>query len=492
MGYSLLNNASLSVISRRLNARGLRAACFLLAAASLTAADWPGFRGPNATGVFDTPGLPVEFGPDEGVAWKTPLPPGQSSPVLTERHVFLTGYEPGKLWTLALDRKTGKILWRRDLNRLREERMHRLNSPASASPATDGENAYVFSGDFGLASYGPDGNERWRLPLGPFTNLHGMSASPIVVDDRVIVACDQDEDAYLLAVHKDSGKIAWKTPRPEVVHGFSTPSILQPNGEPAQIIVPGSYHLIAYSAKSGAKLWWVRGLTWQVKPSAVIAGETVYATGWAPGVEPAQRQVPPSLRRGRQRGRCEPGQPDLPARVAGEVGSPPEAGAPSTSMLMASSARVTGSSTAPDGRRGTRRSLSARATHAGTSLSRMLCGSMRRAVPVVPSPVLYDGIFYIIKNGGILTSLDPETGAVLKQGRLDGAIDKYYASPVAGDGKLYFTGELGKISVVKPGGEWELLRVNDMQEPIYASPAIGDRRLYVRTESALYAFGPKE
>ena len=75
MGYSLLNNASLSVISRRLNARGLRAACFLLAAASLTAADWPGFRGPNATGVFDTPGLPVEFGPEEWFQFAVMLAP---------------------------------------------------------------------------------------------------------------------------------------------------------------------------------------------------------------------------------------------------------------------------------------------------------------------------------------------------------------------------------------------------------------------------------
>ena len=491
MGYSLLNNASLSVISRRLNARGLRAACFLLAAASLTAADWPGFRGPNATGVFDTPGLPVEFGPDEGVAWKTPLPPGQSSPVLTERHVFLTGYEPGKLWTLALDRKTGKILWRRDLNRLREERMHRLNSPASASPATDGENAYVFFGDFGLASYGPDGNERWRLPLGPFTNLHGMSASPIVVGDRVIVACDQDEDAYLLAVHKDSGKVAWKTPRPEVVHGFSTPSVLQPNGEPAQIIVPGSYHLIAYSAKSGAKLWWVRGLTWQVKPSAVIAGETVYATGWAPGVEPAQRKFLPPFEEVAKEADANQDNRISPQEL-------PEKWKP-TGSWRAIDLNVDGFLSARDwkfyrARRSARNAtIAVRPGNARGDLTEShVVWEYERAVPVVPSPVLYDGIFYIIKNGGILTSLDPETGAVLKQGRLDGAIDKYYASPVAGDGKLYFTGELGKISVVKPGGEWELLRVNDMQEPIYASPAIGDRRLYVRTESALYAFGPKE
>jgi outer membrane protein assembly factor BamB len=112
-----------------------------------------------------------------------------------------------------------------------------------------------------------------------------------------------------------------------------------------------------------------------------------------------------------------------------------------------------------------------------------------RAVPIVSSPLLYENILYTIKDGGILTSLDPATGKVLKSARVRDAIDNYYASPVAADGKIYLASETGKISVIRPGAQWEVLAVHDFEEPAYASPAISDGRLYVRTDAALYAFG---
>ena len=105
--------------------------------------------------------------------------------------------------------------------------------------------------------------------------------------------------------------------------------------------------------------------------------------------------------------------------------------------------------------------------------------------------LLYQGGFYTIKDGGILTSLAPETGEVLKQGRLQNAIDGYYASPVAADNKIFLVSETGKVSVVKPGREWELLVVNDMDESCYATPAIADSRIYLRTQTTLYCFGQR-
>ena len=130
------------------------------------AADWSRYRGPNGSGVSDTVGLPVEFGPTKNVVWKTNLPPGHSSPVLTEDRIFLTAFEDQVLLTFCLDRKTGEILWRRVAPRDRTEKLDRRNTPASPTPVTDGENVYVFFGDFGMLSYDPAGNERWRLPLG--------------------------------------------------------------------------------------------------------------------------------------------------------------------------------------------------------------------------------------------------------------------------------------------------------------------------------------
>src|SRR5438094_3273441 len=95
------------------------------------AADWPQFRGPNAVGISDTTGLPTEFGPAKNVIWRTALPPGHSSPVLSADRIFLTAFSEDQLYVITLERSTGKILWRRELLRMRKQKLHNSNSPAS-------------------------------------------------------------------------------------------------------------------------------------------------------------------------------------------------------------------------------------------------------------------------------------------------------------------------------------------------------------------------
>ncbi len=463
-------------------------AFLLLPALEAGAADWPGFRGPNVSGVGEAVGLPVEFGPATNVIWKTLVPQGKSSPVLSGDHIFLTAQEGGELFTLCLNRETGQILWRRSLRPGRKEQLHQLNSPASSTPATDGRNVYVFFGDFGLISYGPDGEDRWRYPLGPFTNLQGMAVSPIVTGNKVVLVCDQDKDSFILAIDKNTGKSIWKTNRPEVVHGFSTPSVFQPEGGPAQLIVPGSYVLIAYSVDTGEKLWWVRGLTWQVKPSAVVAGETVYVTGGAPGVEPGERRFLPPFEEAVREVDADGDNKISPKEL-------PEKWKPNGSW-RAIDLDIDGFLNEREwsfyrARRGGQNStLAVRPQNArGDLTDSHVLWRYDRAVPIVSSPLLYEGILYTIKDGGILSSLDPATGKVLKSARVPDAIDNYYASPVAADGKIYLASETGKVSVIRPGAQWEVLAVHDFGEPVYASPAMGSGRLYVRTDSALYAFG---
>src|SRR5262249_9592962 len=128
----------------------------------LLAADWTQFRGPNGAGVSPSKALPDRFDLQKNVVWKTPLPPGHSSPVLTNDRIFVTAHERETLLTIGLDRSSGKILWRRPAPRERRESYQPTNGPASPSPVTDGSNVFVFFGDFGLLSYGPDGEERWR------------------------------------------------------------------------------------------------------------------------------------------------------------------------------------------------------------------------------------------------------------------------------------------------------------------------------------------
>jgi hypothetical protein len=112
-----------------------------------------------------------------------------------------------------------------------------------------------------------------------------------------------------------------------------------------------------------------------------------------------------------------------------------------------------------------------------------------KPVPQVPSTLLYKGVLYMINDSGILLSFDPATGNVIKQGRLQGAIDKYFASPVAADDKVFLIGQGGQVSVLKAGPEWEVLKVNELDDEVYATPAIADGRIYIRTRSALYSFG---
>lgn len=244
---------------------------WLLAVVALAAADWPQFRGVNATGVAEETGLPVVFSPEQNVVWKTPLPRGYSSPSLAGDRIFLTGVENEKLLTFALDRATGRVLWRREAPRPRKQELHENNHPGSPTPVTDGTNVYSFFADFGLLAYGTDGNERWRLPVGPFGNPFGHGASPILAGDLVLQVCDQDAGAFLVAVDKNTGRVRWRAERPHAQRGYPTPVYQPPNGG-MQVIVAGSYQLNAYEVETGKPVWRVRGLPWQVKPTPVVAG----------------------------------------------------------------------------------------------------------------------------------------------------------------------------------------------------------------------------
>src|SRR5688572_27282693 len=157
---------------------------------SATATDqWLQFRGPNGSGVAEGSRPPAEFGATKNLAWKTAVPFARSSPVVTTNHVFLTASEGDKLITLALDRKTGKVAWRREVVRPRHMTIYRANDPASPSPVSDGKNVYAFFGELGLIAYGPNGKELWRLPLGPFNSFYGMGGSPVIVGNKLVMVC---------------------------------------------------------------------------------------------------------------------------------------------------------------------------------------------------------------------------------------------------------------------------------------------------------------
>jgi outer membrane protein assembly factor BamB len=258
-------------------------------------ADWPQFRGPGGSGLCLSCGqLPTEFGPRKNVLWRTELPAGKSSPILAGDRVFLTGSEGDDLITMCLSRTTGKIQWRRSVRAARREAQNALNDRAAPTAVTDGKSIFVFFADFGLLAYDFEGKQRWQLPLGPFNSQQGVVASPVYADGRVVLVCDTDTDAYIVAVDADSGKIAWKEPR-DVINGYSTPSIYRPARGPAQVIAPGSYQLTAYSIADGKTVWFVRGLTCQPKSAPAIVGDIAYFNGWTSGNDAGEQVDLPSF-----------------------------------------------------------------------------------------------------------------------------------------------------------------------------------------------------
>jgi outer membrane protein assembly factor BamB len=457
--------------------------------AAETAPDWSRFRGPNGSGVAAAADVPTDFGPAKNLLWRLALPPGHSSPVLFADRLYLTGHRGDALVTVAIDRTAGRILWERAAPQVRTKVVDKRNNPASPSPAAEANAVYVFFPDYGLVAYDRSGKQKWSIPLGPFNNIYGMGASPVIVGDLVVLVCDQSLGSYVMAVNKRDGKVRWKVDRPEAKSGHSTPVVWRgPDGRD-QVIVPGSFLLTAYDAGTGRKLWWVGGLSFEMKSTPVIGGDTIYVNGYGAPVNDPGNKV------------------SVPA--AEEVWKTADAdgnGVLSKSEFPKYTAGFWFDATDLDGNGSLNRDEWAYYRAALDSENGMLAiklggsGDMsdtairwkyQRSVPQLPSPLLYGGVLYMVNDNGIVTTLDPATGRVLKQGRLTGALGPHFASPVAADGHIFFTTEAGAVVVVAPGGDITPKVINELGEDAYATPAVADGRLYVRTTSALYAFGKR-
>jgi len=384
-------------------------------------------------------------------------------------------------------------LWQREVPRTKQGRLQNVNGPASPSPVTDGANVYVFFQEFGLLSYDASGKERWRLPLGPFNMFYGFGASPILVDDKVVLPVDQDNPAsYMIAVDKNSGRLRWRIERPVVISGYSTPIVYQPKEGPKQIIVPESFQLSAYSVEDGKRVWWVRGLACEMKSIASHDSEYVYINGWGfPQNQPGQQVKTISFEEGLARydknGDHEIAKTEISgneimdkmlsgAFEAFDLNRDDKLNDRDWEVFRAMMASENGL-------------LAIKLGGKGDQTDTAIRWRYQKPVPQVPSTLLYKGVLYMINDSGILLSFDPATGKILKQGRLRGAIDKYFSSPVAADDKVFLIGQGGAVSVLKAGAEWEVLSVNELDDEVFATPAIADGRIYIRTRSALYSFG---
>ena len=449
---------------------------------------WDRFRGPNGTGVSDGAGLPAEFGAGKNLIWRAELPPGHSSPVIGGGHIYLTAVEHDRLFTLCLEPGTGRTLWKREVPRPRREKLHSLNNPASPTPVTDGEFVYAFFPDFGLLSYTRDGKERWKLPLGPFTNVYGVGVSPVLADDVVVLAIDQDKNSFIVAVGRNDGKVRWQKPRPEALSGASTPVVVKTTGGPSLILAPASFRMDVYSARDGEAMWWVRGLPSEMKSVPVVVGDLVYVSGFnTPENDPGRQVSLPTWQELLARDDANKDGAIQKEEVSDErtkrywpfidTGQRGKIGESEWNLHRAVMAAENGLYVFRMGSRG--------------DATAKLVWKYQRSVPQLPSLVVYRDVVYMVNDLGVLTTLDAGTGQMLRQNRVRGVSDNYYASPVAGDGKIFLASHNGVVAVLRAGGEQELLAANPLDEEIFATPAIADGRLYVRTVSALYCFGTR-
>lgn len=260
-----------------------------LVVAPVFAENWPGWRGPRGDGTSLETDAPTTWNVPEkqNIAWKTPLAyTGHSSPVIWNDRVFVTGADESgeRRMLVALNRRDGKILWEREVEKSPLEKKHKLNSWASGTPATDGELVYASFLDgkeIRVAAFTMDGKSAWDVKPGGFSSVHGFCSCPVLYQNMVIINGDHDGDAYLVALDRATGNTIWKTPRENKTRSYCTPIIRDIDGR-TQMILSGSKCVASYDPNTGKRWWLLDGPTEQFVASPVMNAGLVFITGGFP------------------------------------------------------------------------------------------------------------------------------------------------------------------------------------------------------------------
>ena len=447
---------------------------------------WPQFRGPNASGVAAGAHPPVNFSPGNWVAWQVAVPWSPSSPVVWGDRLYLTTYTEHQLETRCLDRRDGKTLWTGLVPVDQLEVFHNTDgSPAASTPATDGKHIVSYFGSFGLVCHDPQGRELWRhpLPLAISGGSYGSGTSPVIHEGLVLLNRDQDQNSSLLAVDVKTGKTAWETSRPDASGSFGTP-IVWPRGKGWEVVMPGSVRLKGYDLKTGRENWLFDGVTGFSCTTPVVGDGLLFFAGWSPGK--ADSPWPAwEIFLGRY-------DKNHDGEITMDEFSPAE-----RDYVRGLDVNHDGKITKSDYEQVQARAVQSanlmvavRPDGVGDITATHLAWKFEKGLPYVPSPLFYDGVVYLIRDGGMMSAFEAKTGRPLySQERLE-AQGSYYASPVAADGRIYVASLAGKLTVVKAGGtKPETLHQADFGERILATPAIVGNWLYLRTQTKLYAFG---
>jgi outer membrane protein assembly factor BamB len=298
-------------------------AALLVIAASLLAAEpepskearWPGWRGSDGQGVVQETGLPLEWTASKNVVWKSEIPGrGYSSPIVWGDRIFLTTAIEGEVdpnakpmkhtiegqdfvhpdavagdrkhtfEVIALDAKTGKILWERTAWKgTPYDSRHRRGSFASPTPVTDGSLVYAYFGGEGLFVYDFDGKLAWKFQPGAIGTLGvGVGTSPLLYKNVVILQCDEEngEKSFVVGLDKKTGKEVWRVLR-KIEVSWATPVLVRADGRD-ELVTAGSQFVIAYDPATGKELWRMKGLESNAVPSPVAGDDVIVVSAGYP------------------------------------------------------------------------------------------------------------------------------------------------------------------------------------------------------------------
>jgi len=429
----------------------LTIAASLLTLTAYPAEDWPQFRGPGGRAVSDTANPPIGFGPSSNVLWKVAAGSGFSSPVVSGDRIFLTAAINGKPEVLCFSRKDGHVLWRKQV--LRD--LPKAAAPerlASATPVTDGKSVYALVGLFGLIAYDANnGDEQWRQANEAADEE--TSASPILIDDKVIVAIDKDRGSFVEALDKKSGRAIWRTERPQFSQSRATP-FHWINAKRNELILSGSLWLTSYDPVTGHENWRYSGTSMNALSSPAADENLLFYASAQDGTVNTADGGGGSL-----------GSTPLLADLDSFLQVPPKPGKGIFAIQSCGRGDIT-------------------ASH--------LAWKSMRGLPGYSSPLFYKGRLFTIKSGGLLSAYDVKDGSALYQEERIDAPGDYYASAVAAAGRVYLTSENGIVTVIDADAGKKntpaILSQNKIGEKVLATPALIERTILIRTETTLYSF----
>ena len=245
---------------------------------------WSRWRGPSGQGVVEGSGYPDTWSDTANVHWKVPVPGiGHSSPIVWGDRIFLTTSRNRgqQVSILCFRRSDGALLWETDAPEGRAERHHGKNTPASATPTTDGERVYASFGSRGMMAVDFEGNLVWHRDLGRIDNYHGPAGSPLLYRDTVIIYQDQDGGAFVIALDARTGETRWRTARSARV-GWGTPVAISV-GDHDELIVSSQQLVQSYDPATGDELWRCTGMLREVIPTPVVGLGLVFCTSGRAG-----------------------------------------------------------------------------------------------------------------------------------------------------------------------------------------------------------------